>query len=323
MQRFFWFALLWALFSLSAHSQSVTNIVKIDSVEMGNVVNYVLVIKKQQNFDTVIFPDSTEFAPDFLVRSKRIFQPNIGTDSVVYQLQFFGSESGFIPNVPVTFVSNGDTTFVLADKVPYIFRSKISGEDAPPRPYKPIYQFAINIWPFLVGIVLLGVVIYLIVRFLKSRPQQAPETKSVEIPPFINPLGVLESTLNSLKKSGMISEGDFSGFYVTMGDAIRKYYEDVYKFPALEETAREIHISLEAQMIDSQIIKESRVIFREADLVKFAKFEPTVDSAYQALEKAHQLLELFHKVDRFKIERLRKEHEMKYSPINSDQEELV
>lgn len=323
MKKYLCLALLWATFSFSTQAQTVTNIVKVDSLEMGNVVDYALVVKKQQNYDSVIFPDSLEFSPDFLVRSKRIFQPNMGTDSVVYQLQFFGSESGFIPNVPVTFVSGTDTTFALADKVPYSFKSKIAGEDAPPRPYKPIYQFAINIWPIILGILILVIIVYLIVRYMKSRPETKKEPEKVEIPPFINPLGELESALNGLKSSGFISSGDFSAFYVAMGDSIRKYYEDVYKFPALEETAREIHLSLESQMIDSQIIKESRAIFREAELVKFAKFEPTVDSAYQALEKSLQLLDLFHKLDRFKIERLRKEHEMKYAPHPKLEEELV
>jgi flavodoxin len=300
-----------------AVAQTVESRVKADSLKIGDVITYTLIIKRDREYDQVLLPDTTHFAPDFEIRDKRMFRPTPFADSVVYELQFFGTKDSFVPNVPVGFVSKTDTSYVLAEKAPFAFKSELKGEEesAEFKPLKPIYAFARAWWPFILGGVLAALIAWLGFRWYKKRksaPKPPPAPLFFER--FDNPLTRLGNELKAVRDSNALATGQFKEVYSELGDAIRRYFERVYRFPALEQTTGEVIRDLRRNAIDVRIVDLTNKILRAADMVKFAKFEPGFDSAYTTIEHAEDLLKILREVDGPAIQRMQVEFEAAQVP---------
>lgn len=315
-----WSALWILLFScgMNASAQSVQNYVKVDTLRVGDVIDYSLVLQKPQQYDAVIFPDTTHFGSAFEILEMRRFQISDFRDSVYYKLQFFGTQDGIIPNVPVRLVDGNDTLFALAETAPYAFRSYLPEEEQNLefQPLKPIFTFARSIWPWLIGLLALALLSWFAYRWYKKRKEKSEKTEPApEPPPFISPLEVLHSTIIQLRKDGdALAAGDFKILYSRLSDGVRAYFEEVYKLSALEQTTREVLRDLDANLVDQRLIDLTKTILRQADRVKFAKYLPTVDQFYSDVEIGERFVDAARSVDRGKIERLRKEHQAKFNP---------
>lgn len=312
---------LWVvLFSLGVNvcAQSVQNYVKVDTLRVGDVIDYSLVLQKPQRYDAILFPDTAHFGPAFNISEMRRFRISDFRDSVHYKLQFFGTQDGIIPNVPVRLIDGKDTLFALAETAPYTFSSYLPDEEQEVefQPLKPIFAFARSLWPWLIGLLILVLLSWLGYRWYKKHHANSEKTEPTPEPtPFISPLEVLQSTIIQLRKDGdAVASGDFKTLYSHLSDGIRAYFEDVYGIAALEETTREVLRDLDANLVDQRLIDLTKTVLRQADRVKFAKFLPTVDQFYADVEVGERFVDTARSVDRGKMERLRKEHQAKFNP---------
>jgi hypothetical protein len=311
------FLLLFLLGVEQLSAQSVESRVRADSLKIGDVITYTLIVKRDRDYESIILPDSASFAPDFEIRDRRIFRPTPFADSVVYDLQFFGTQDSFVPNVPVGFVAEGDTTYALAEKAPFFFKSTLANEEeAQFKPLKPIFEFARAWWPFLLGGVLLALAIWLVIRWYKK--YKAAKAAKAPVPVvferFDNPLLKLEKELRAIRESSALATGQFKEVYSRMGDAIRAYFEHVYRFPALEQTTGEVVRDLRRIVVDVRILDLTNKVLRAADMVKFAKFEPGMEAAYQHLDIAVNLYNVLREVDGPAIQRMQVEFEAAQVP---------
>lgn len=294
-------------------AQNVTEYAKIDSLRVGDRFDYTITLSKDQPYDDIIFPDSSSFGSSFEIRSQQRFQVTDFKDSLIYNIQFFGTEEASIPQLPVKLVNDGDTSTVYTNQVPVPFKTVLQSEEEELRPLKPIFDFAAAWWPYILALLLLlAAGWYLYNLYNEKAIQPKPTQKQVYSPtPFQDPLNRLSNILSQLKGYTFTSEKDFEIFYINLGDAIREYFEDLYHIPALESTSREILYELSRRSIDSELIDKTKAVLQEADMVKFAKFTPTETQAEKALEKADAFLKRAEEVDKERIEYLRKKHQEK------------
>ncbi|WP_138429377.1 hypothetical protein [Fodinibius saliphilus] len=293
--------------------QTVSEYVNIDSLQVGDTFNYSLTLNRSKQYDQITFPDSSHFGNSFEIRSRRHFQQSTYKDSISYKLQFFATADTTIPPLPVSLILQQDTTVLYTNPVRVPFHSVLAKEEQEFRPLKPIFAFAKAWWPYIVALLLLIAAGYLIYHYyLKNRDRSEPkEPKTFSPEPFINPLSQLEKTIKQLEKSKLDSHEDFKEFYIVLGDAIRQYYENLYGIPALESTSSELLRALRKRVIDDDLLADTQAVLQEADMVKFAKFQPTTDQAQRALRKAHNFLERAKDVDGPRIEHKRKNHKSK------------
>src|SRR5699024_4736138 len=203
------------------------------------------------------------FKEDFELRSHKRFQPTDFKDSLRYQLQFWGVSNTQIPALPVMLVAGTDTTVVYTEAIPIYFQSVIEKEDAELHPLKPIFDFAAAWWPYLLGLLLLLAVIGIIYYYFNKEQEEAPPAEpqpSFQPQPFLTPLRELENDLRQLEEVTLKSPKQFEDYYISLGDAIRRYFERMYDIPALESTSREIIRALQSQAIDQRLIKQTRVV---------------------------------------------------------------
>lgn len=303
--------MLWLLATCPAGAQNVTEYAPIDSLKAGDTFTYTITLNKDRNYDQVQFPDSSHFGPSLEIRSRQHFRVTDFKDSLVYTLQFFGTEDTRIDDLPVRMLSGSDTTTVYTTPVSLRFKSVLQDEEEQFRPLKPIFEFARAIWPYLVGLLVLGILGWYLYRWYRQSPKQ-PEQKprpAFQATPFKNPLHQLEQSLNELKSFTFETEQDFELFYIRLGDAIRTYFEELYRIPALESTSREIIRELESRVVDERLIDQTRNVLREADMVKFAKFQPTVEQTEESLSIANDFLKVARKNDGPRVELMRRRHQ--------------
>lgn len=296
-------------------AQNLTEYAPLDSLKVGDTFDFSIALDRDQEYDDIIFPDSTDFSSTFEIRSKKQFKVSTYQDSIAYELQFFGTADTTIPQLPVYLVQNQDTTVLYTNPIPVRFNSILAqGEEESFRPLKPIYEFAIAWWPYILGFLILAVAGYYLYQYYlkkqeeKSEPKERP-TFSPE--PFVNPLKEFRKTIKELENAELENQEDFKAFYIDLGDAIRQYYESLYNLPALESTSRELLTMLKNGAIDENLIADTRAVLQEADMVKFAKFKPTTKQADRALSKAYDFLERAREIDGPRIDHLRRKHQSK------------
>ena len=286
-----------------------------DSVRAGEVINYTLVLNTSEEYGSANFPDESHFNEnDLILINRERHRISAIRDSVVYTLQNFSTEDFQIPRMPVELTGGAsrDTT-LYSTPVPVFFKSIVAEGDDEFRPLKPIFDFAAAVWPWIIAALIFILAVWLIYRYLQKREVKEPKPSEEFIPvPFTNPMEKLEKDLHTLSGSDSpLNRRDFKEFYVLLGDAIRRYFEDVYNIDALEMTSGEIMRNLRDYPANKDVIKITRKVLNEADMVKFAKFEPDIPQAEKALKIAFQFVDVVSEVDESRIETLRKLHEQK------------
>ena len=298
----------------SVQAQQLSEFATIDSLKVGDTFDYIITLERENEYEEINFPDSSHFSSTYEIRQRQQFKVTSFKDSVVYNLQFFGTVDTLIPQLPVQLVQGQDTTVLYTNPVPVNFHSVLSGQDESFRPLKPIFEFARAWWPYILGLIVLLALGYYGYRYYQKKTADEKEKQqrpSFSPTPFVNPLKEYEKTIKELENAELSDQQDFKKFYIDLGDAIRQYYESLYNLPALESTSRELLQMLKNGSVDDNLIDDTRAVLQEADLVKFAKFNPTTDQANRALEKARDFLQRAREIDGPRIEHLRRKHQTK------------
>ncbi|GAA5520473.1 hypothetical protein LQ318_01980 [Aliifodinibius salicampi] len=314
--------LLWLFtgITLNSSGQTVKEYTSADSLKVGDRFNFSITVNYDEDYDRITFPDSANFSSNFEIRSQSRFQVSSFKDSISYDLQFFATSDTILSPLPVLLINEEDTTTVYTNPVPIKFSSVLAEEDESLRPLKPIYDFAAAWWPYIIGFLLLLIVGFLLYYYLtkKEKEETIVEPQPFKPKPFINPLKVLEKDINRLEQMDLSSTKDFQIFYTELGDAIRRYFEELHQIRALELTSTEILQKLRSRSIDYTLIDDTRAVLQEADMVKFANFTPTEEQAGRALKKGYNFLERAKEIDAPRVEHMRREHQ---SRVEAEREE--
>lgn len=312
--RFFFSIFIGVIFlsggAADAMAQSLRVAAPSDSLEAGDVFTYSITLKKDRAYDRIIFPDSAAFGDSFELRDYKRYSISSYKDSLSYQIQFWGIKTDTIAALPVRLIAGADTTMLYTNPVVIRFNSVLTKDDNELRPLKPIFDFAAAWWPWLAGVLLLlllGGAIYWFYWRSKDIEETKPEVQ-FRPEPFLNPLKELENNLRQLKNAPLDTDANFNDFYIRLGDAIRLYFEQLYRIPALESTSREIVYELNRRVIDDKLIEQTRRVLYEADMVKFAKFKPAESEARDMYEQARRFLLLAKEIHGPRIQQMRRQH---------------
>lgn len=312
--------LILLIFSSGIYAQSVRTHIDTDSISIGDTFEYSLIIQQDQEYQRITFPDTSSFPPSVEIIDRQQFKLSQFTDSLIYNLQYFGNKDLNIPELTVTFYSESDTIQTQTEPVLLYFKTVVAEGDTTLKPLKPNFTFSRPWWPWIViGLILAS---FLLWWFKFRKEPEEPETEpKMEIKPFYNPIKELEKSLITIKKESNIAETkDFKLFYSKVGDAIRTYFEELYKIPALESTSSELIRYLDAYGVDDTMSEKTRIILRKADLVKFAKFTPTLDDAWNTYDHAIEFMERAKLADSARISRLKAKYEAQFKTQTSEKD---
>ena len=301
------------------YAQNVNTRVSTDTLTIGEIFEYSLTIQVDQEYQSIAFPDTNSFPSTLDLVNRQQYKLSEFSDSLVYSLQYFGNTDLQISSLPVTVFSADDSSTVYTDPVLLNFKSVVAEGDTTLKAMKPNFEFPRPWWPWLLAALALAA--FLIWWFKFRKEPEVDKDPKPQVEPFYNPLEELEKQLQDIKTNSKIAETkDFKMFYSEVGDAIRAYYEDLYQIPALESTSSELLRYLDAYGIDDKLTEKTRLILRKADLVKFAKFTPTLEDAWQTHEYAMEFLEQAKLTDSARIARLRAKYNEQFILTSSAKE---
>jgi hypothetical protein len=122
----------------------------------------------------------------------------------------------------------------------------------------------------LVIIIALGLIVFYIRKRRKNQPVFARKAKPLP-PPHVLAIKKLEE----LRLAKIWQQGRVKLYYTQLTDIMREYMERRYHFDALEMTTDEILEALKERKINQEAVNKIGASLQLADLVKFAKAQPT------------------------------------------------
>jgi len=156
------------------------------------------------------------------------------------------------------------------------------------RDLKPQEGLPLSEWPWIAGGIAAVALAVALVWWLRRRrrPQAA-------IIPFVRQRPADEVALEALRRletQRLTLEGRFKEHYVVLSEILRRYLEDGFGVAALEETTEEMCYDLGRHGFDRAPVQQVRALSDEADLVKFAKFEPSIEDAVRAIDRVRDVV---------------------------------
>ena len=273
------------LISADVWSQKVVTWAKLDTTAMtiGDQIKLDLGIKVPENY-VVEWPkidDTLNSHFEIVNKSKIDTTVESGKMSMNRQLTVTSFDSGYfeLPEFTFKFKPQNDTTVNEAKTESMFIQVNVPEVDttkpfiAIKEPIAEPYTFA-EIWPWVAGGLALAIAIAFLVYYLIQRKKNKPlfthKPKPLP-PPDVEALDKLENLrLAKLWQNGKVKE-----YYSQMTDIMRRYMERRFEFDAPEMTSDEIIDELKNLKINSEALEKLKGAFSLADLVKFAKAQPT------------------------------------------------
>ncbi len=152
------------------------------------------------------------------------------------------------------------------------------------------------IWPWILGGIASVAVLAAVLWWLWKRRRNRELSESDFMAPVDDrfPEEIAYDELERVAELNLPVKGEFKRHYDMVTDCIRNYLEGVYLIPAMEQTTGEIMLSVRKlnEPKSNEITPSLKSLLEESDLVKFAKYSPTVDSAAKAVKDARLMVDI-------------------------------
>ncbi|MEM4260474.1 MAG: hypothetical protein QXG00_04515 [Candidatus Woesearchaeota archaeon] len=270
--------------------------VKTDSTDylIGDFIN--LQIKSEYSKGFILQePLYRENLKKFEIIKENQFKSDTLQNKITYSkeitLAYYDSAEVYIPSFSFILTTQGDTSKVYfsSDSIAVRIHSLEVKAEEDIKDIKAPIKIPLNIleiilW-ILLGLLVLAI-LYFIIRKILKRKNVEPEKPEIIIPPHIVALTKLEE----LEKEKLWQNGKVKEYHSRITEIIREYFERRFSFPALELTSSE-QIQLLTRIKEAEkIIKTTEEFFTNADLVKFAKFNPVPDLNEIMMSQAKEIV---------------------------------
>jgi len=209
------------------------------------------------------------------------------------RLTTFDSGKTVVPPIQFWYKAIGDTlqrsaftnpVFLSITTIPFDPKGDI--KDIKP-PLNAPWTFG-DFLPYLIalGTLLLAALAYYYYRKRKKKQEEALLPSKLALPPAQAAL----MALRILEEKRLWQQGEIKEYYSEVTEIVRRFLEDQFRILALESTSDEVMQQLKSLPEASPLLKEFGAFFTTADLVKFAKYEPTPTEHENELGWAYEIV---------------------------------
>ncbi|HEY5592341.1 MAG TPA: cell wall anchor protein [Paludibacter sp.] len=295
------FLLIVTLVNTDLWAQKITVNARLDSTVLwiGDQAHLSFEVSQQPNqkVSMPIFSDS-------IVRGLELVEP-VKTDSVKtadgpilvtqhYVVTAFEDTLLYIP--PFPFVSNGDTVWSKSLSLKVVQPFKIDTTSNSIADIKPVFEPKFD-WLGLLKIILLVLLIHgllvIALIFYRKYKKDKPVFENKIQEPLLPPYVVALNQLDKIKQAKPWQQGRSKEYHTDLTDVIREYIERVFLIKSMEMTSEEILDQLNIlRKEEKSAYIGLKQILQLADLVKFAKWNPTPDEHELSLRNAYLFVNL-------------------------------
>jgi len=213
-----------------------------------------------------------------------------------FVVSYYDSGNVVIPPMQFLYASAGDTASRVIETNPVnLFVSTVAVDTSKDfRDIKPPFSIAMTLAEILLYVAIVLAILaaaYLGYRYWKKKNARRPLPPAYVPPPKPAHVIALEK-LGRLKEKKLWQQGLLKEYYSETTDIVREYIEKRFKVRALEQTTDEILEAISVYNLPDEATPSLESMLRNADMVKFAKFQPSVTeheilmtSAYAFVEK--------------------------------------
>ncbi len=287
------------LLAATANAQRIKATASIDSTNilLGDQVKLFLEIDHPKSVD-VIFPNVPDTLAEYIEVLSRSETDTFELDDETFQKQIqsflitsFDSGSYRIP--PFWFKIDLDDRL---DSIPTngvtlnVYSMEIDTTRGPTDIKYP-YDAPVTlkeVIPYILGAILILAILFFVFYAIKRRKNNQPIfvlPKKPKEPAHIIAL----RELDRIKKEKIWQQGKIKQYYSEVTEALRKYIEDRFEIPAMEQTSDETIESFRKQkgLLKDKTFANLSQILKLADLVKFAKYQTSPDDDNMTLVNAY------------------------------------
>ncbi|MBT3621608.1 MAG: hypothetical protein HN535_02500, partial [Flavobacteriales bacterium] len=228
---------------------------------------------------TEVWPTYDEFLADGI---EIIKQGKLDTNENLISQNFiitvWDSGSYYIP--PISFSENSKTQGLLLNVQTVILEEGAELKDIK-QPMKAPIGWS-DIWPWLVGIIVLALIIFLLKKYVFNKKDEV----KIEKPKVIIPADITAiQQLTALDEAQVWQAGNIKQYYTELSEIIRRYTENRFNFIALELATDEIISELKSKVNNEQLASIT-ILLQRADLAKFAKSKPDENENKESMQLA-------------------------------------
>lgn len=283
-------------FQLIVYAQSVNIQFKTDKSAylIGDYIKITLVIKSNKNVE-VVFPvirDSIKQL-EFIRQGKLLKDDNDDIVRLSQSLIFSKYEPDTIEISPLTIFykvkSTNEIKSIRTKPISFIVKSYPVDTNKEiidiKKPISVQYDWAFIIL-IILGLTILLTIAYFIWKKYKSQKSEAITEYKVKLPNYQIALDLLYK----LEEEKLWQKGKIKEYHTAITEIIRKYFEDDFNFNALEMTSNEIIQYLKNDSRGKAVVELVSEFFANADMVKFAKFQPMASVNEMMMKQAIEII---------------------------------
>lgn len=274
--------------SVSASTDTISYIV-------GDYITYTIEIRHDKNFAVYVpsLKDSVKVL-DF-IRALPVEKKNVDENIIEYHKFIFSKyDSGkvTIPPIKITYTKykSGNKLFISTNPVSIVIHTLPVNTQEDIKDVKEPIKLPPN-WLLIALIILLsiGLIVggYYLFRYYKKKKEgKVEDIPEIKIPPH----EIALNQLHQLEEKRLWQQGMIKQYHSELTEIIRRYFEDRFNFRALEMTSAEILAVLSYIEESKPIVGIANSFFSNADLVKFAKFQPMPSINEEMMAQAFQIV---------------------------------
>ncbi len=290
------FLFLAGLNSLYAQSVSVEASTDTTDYLVGDYIYYQLKITHDKSVDIKIPPLEKNLGS--LVFLKELPTEKFETDNEItevhrYILSGYDSVSINIPQIEIEYFEQGggEPKTVKSNPVKISIHTLDVDPNKEIKDIKPPIKIEISwlLYLLILVLILLAILIayYIYTKYYKKQQPQQITEEEVKLTPYKLAL----KQLHELEEKKLWQQGKVKEYHSELTGIVRRYFEERYHFPAMEMTSSEIMKVINRVMDSPPVIKITEEFFRNADLVKFAKFIPMPSINEEMMKQAYMIIE--------------------------------
>lgn len=285
------------LFYTNFYAQTISVGSSTDTTDylVGDYIHYQIkvVAKKDVRLLQPFLPD-TLTQVELISTDKPVISEDENSQTVVYPFTLAGYDSvtAVIPSVNLLYRTDGDTLVKKIETDPIIVNiHTVPVETAEEiKDVKSPLSIPLD-WKWIVFWVLLAIIVIIVARYFYKRYQAKKaglpvEKKIIRTPAHIKALKALEN----LSSEQLWQKGRIKDYHSKITEIIRTYFEERFELPALELTTSESMEKLGLIKEAENILRITNDFLSNADLVKFAKFQPLETVNEEMMKQANDIV---------------------------------
>jgi hypothetical protein len=282
----------------SINAQTISVYAETDSTEymVGDYINYSLEIIYDKDIK-VSFPsikDSIsvlEFIKEYPVAKSENEEQIIELHKFVFSK--YDSAGVLIPGINISYTIPGDNIprFIRSNEIDIVVRTLEVDAQADIQDVKKPIRIPFD-WLFwsIFALILIAILtgLFFLYRYYKRKKAGQVITKRVvKIPPH----RIALKSLSELEEKKLWQHGAVKEYHSDITGIIRKYFEERFRILAMEMPSSELMETLVNIHDADKIFDEVRDFLNNADLVKFAKFQPMPSVNEEMMKQAYNIVQ--------------------------------